>query len=164
MDNRCRCSTTFLDPIFWVSSPRCGFLPLHFFPGGELSCCLRTGSSCPRQRWTLYWPVASKRANAPTSTKALLLQGISLAFGKRAQTCRKSHLLGAFWGFCRTTALQWSASYVQWSWDDREVQVRQIFREMTLYERGEQFCFMPNPKVLDRVQWLGRRQKWEVSS
>ena len=50
MDNRCRCSSTFLDPIFWVSKcqrpgARLDFLPLHFFPGAEL----RTGGR-PRHR------------------------------------------------------------------------------------------------------------------
>ena len=152
MDNRCRCSTTFSDPIFWVwkcqrADVRVNFLPLHFL---ELSlCCL--WEPVPSAHAAVA-PLLTSRIKVGKCTKpAQILHGILPENAEKPP----------FRGFCRTPALPCSASNVQSSSDDRELQLRQVFREMTLYER-EQFCFVPNPKVLARGQWLGKKRTKKV--
>ena len=109
-----------------VSKTRCegGFFASSLL-GVEPLLPLRTGAFCPRRRCPFIDQSHQSGQMHKTRTNSRLLHGI---LPENAEN-------PPFRVFCQTPALPCSASNVQSSSNDRELQLRQVFREMTLYER-----------------------------
>ena len=120
---------------------RVNFLPLDFFPGEEVfenRCVLPTPLN------PLYWPVASKWGNAPNPHKSPTFRGFLGLLAKPPfyGLFGKSLLSPVLFCFICSVELRWSrgAAWPNFPWNDT-------------YKR-QQFCNVPNTKVLDRGQWL----------